>query len=212
MKNNSKNINILDHPLLKHKLSLMRDKNTESVVFRELMREAGIILGVEATRSLNNVKKDIETPLEKMEADFLAQPEPAVISILRAGNGLLDGVLRILPQAAVGFLGMSRDHKTLKPVDYYQNLPKDMKNRSVLIVDPMLATGGSAVSATNIVKDTGCSSITFMCLLAAPEGLKKYTSQHPDVTLVTGSLDRELNEIGYILPGLGDAGDRIYGT
>ena len=212
MKNNSKNINILDHPLLKHKLSLMRDKNTESVVFRELMREAGIILGVEATRSLNNVKKDIETPLEKMEGDFLAQPEPAVISILRAGNGLLDGVLRILPQAAVGFLGMSRDHETLKPVDYYQNLPKDMKNRSVLIVDPMLATGGSAVSATNIVKDTGCSSITFMCLLAAPEGLKKYTSQHPDVTLVTGSLDRELNEIGYILPGLGDAGDRIYGT
>ncbi len=212
MKNNSKNINILDHPLLKHKLSLMRDKNTESVVFRELMREAGIILGVEATRSLNNVKKDIETPLEKMEGDFLAQPEPAVISILRAGNGLLDGVLRILPQAAVGFLGMSRDHKTLKPVDYYQNLPKNMKNRSVLIVDPMLATGGSAVSATNIVKDTGCSSITFMCLLAAPEGLKKYTSQHPDVTLVTGSLDRELNEIGYILPGLGDAGDRIYGT
>ncbi len=212
MNDTQKNIDILDHPLLKHKLSLMRDKNTESVVFRELMREAGIILGVEATRSLKTIRKNIETPLESMDGDFLKQPEPAVISILRAGNGLLDGILKIIPQAAVGFLGMSRDHETLEPVGYYQNLPKEMNNRSVIIVDPMLATGGSGISATNIVKNTGCSSITFMCLLAAPEGLEKFTKAHPDVRLVSGSLDRELNSKGYILPGLGDAGDRIYGT
>mgnify|MGYP001481858576 FL=1 len=207
-----KKINVIQHPLLEHKLSLMRDKKTQSVIFRALMREAGMILGVEATKNLPTNDKKISTPLEEMTAGFLKQPEPAVVSILRAGNGLLEGLLQILPQAAVGFLGMSRDHDTLKPIDYYQNLPAKLSDRSVIIVDPMLATAGSGIEATRIVKMAGATSITFMCLLAAPEGIDAFNKAHPDVVLVTGSIDRQLNDKGYILPGLGDAGDRIYGT
>ena len=207
-----KKINVIQHPLLEHKLSLMRDKKTQSVIFRALMREAGMILGVEATKNLPTNNKKISTPLEEMTAGFLKQPEPAVVSILRAGNGLLEGLLQILPQAAVGFLGMSRDHDTLKPIDYYQNLPAKLSDRSVIIVDPMLATAGSGIEATRIVKMAGATSITFMCLLAAPEGIDAFNKAHPDVVLVTGSIDRQLNDKGYILPGLGDAGDRIYGT
>tara|TARA_B100000131_G_scaffold301954_1_gene324632 strand:+ start:712 stop:1344 length:633 start_codon:yes stop_codon:yes gene_type:complete len=207
-----KKINVIQHPLLEHKLSLMRDKKTQSVIFRALMREAGMILGVEATKHLPTNNKKISTPLEEMTAGFLKQPEPAVVSILRAGNGLLEGLLQILPQAAVGFLGMSRDHDTLKPIDYYQNLPAKLSDRSVIIVDPMLATAGSGIEATRIVKMAGATSITFMCLLAAPEGIDAFNKAHPDVVLVTGSIDRQLNDKGYILPGLGDAGDRIYGT
>ena len=207
-----KKINVIQHPLLQHKLSLMRDKKTQSVIFRALMREAGMILGVEATKNLPTNDKKISTPLEEMTAGFLKQPEPAVVSILRAGNGLLEGLLQILPQAAVGFLGMSRDHDTLKPIDYYQNLPAKLSDRSVIIVDPMLATAGSGIEATRIVKMAGATSITFMCLLAAPEGIDAFNKAHPDVVLVTGSIDRQLNDKGYILPGLGDAGDRIYGT
>ena len=206
------NVVHVNHPLLQHKLSLMRDKKTRSVIFRALMKEAGMILGVEATKELKSYKKKISTPLEEMEACFLKEPEPAVVSILRAGNGLLEGLLQIMPHAAVGFLGMSRDHDTLKPVDYYQNLPNDMSNRSVIIVDPMLATAGSGIEATRLVKKAGATSITFVCLLAAPEGIASFNEVHSDVKLVTGSIDRELNEKGYILPGLGDAGDRIYGT
>ena len=206
------NVVHVNHPLLQHKLSLMRDKKTRSVIFRALMKEAGMILGVEATKDLKSYEKKISTPLEEMEACFLKEPEPAVVSILRAGNGLLEGLLQILPNAAVGFLGMSRDHDTLKPIDYYQNLPNDMSNRSVIIVDPMLATAGSGIEATRLVKKAGATSITFVCLLAAPEGIVAFNEIHSDVKLVTGSIDRELNEKGYILPGLGDAGDRIYGT
>ena len=206
------NVVHVNHPLLQHKLSLMRDRKTRSVIFRALMKEAGMILGVEATKELKSYEKKISTPLEEMEACFLREPEPAVVSILRAGNGLLEGLLQIMPHAAVGFLGMSRDHDTLKPVDYYQNLPNDMSNRSVIIVDPMLATAGSGIEATRLVKKAGATSITFVCLLAAPEGIVAFNEVHADVKLVTGSIDRELNEKGYILPGLGDAGDRIYGT
>ena len=207
-----KNVVHVNHPLLQHKLSLMRDKKTRSVIFRALMKEAGMILGVEATKELKFYEKNISTPLEEMEACFLKEPEPAVVSILRAGNGLLEGLLQIMPHAAVGFLGMSRDHDTLKPIDYYQNLPNDMSNRSVIIVDPMLATAGSGTEATRLVKKAGATSITFVCLLAAPEGIITFNEVHSDVKLVTGSIDRELNDKGYILPGLGDAGDRIYGT
>ena len=206
------NVVHVNHPLLQHKLSLMRDKKTRSVIFRALMKEAGMILGVEATKELKSYEKKISTPLEEMEACFLKEPEPAVVSILRAGNGLLEGLLQIMPHAAVGFLGMSRDHDTLKPIDYYQNLPNDMSNRSVIIVDPMLATAGSGTEATRLVKKAGATSITFVCLLAAPEGIITFNEVHSDVKLVTGSIDRELNDKGYILPGLGDAGDRIYGT
>ena len=206
------NVVHVNHPLLQHKLSLMRDRKTRSVIFRALMKEAGMILGVEATKELKTYEKKISTPLEEMEACFLREPEPAVVSILRAGNGLLEGLLQIMPHAAVGFLGMSRDHDTLKPIDYYQNLPNDMSNRSVIIVDPMLATAGSGIEATRLVKKAGATSITFVCLLAAPEGIVAFNEVHSDVKLVTGSIDRELNEKGYILPGLGDAGDRIYGT
>ena len=208
----SNNVTLVKHPLLQHKLSLMRDVNTQSVIFRALMYEAGMILGVEATKHLPTISKKISTPLEEMNAEFLKQPEPAVVSILRAGNGLLEGLLRILPQAAVGFLGMTRDHDTLKPIDYYQNLPEKLSDRSVIIVDPMLATAGSGIEATRLVKMAGATSITFVCLLSAPEGIQAFYKAHPDVILVTGSIDRELNEKGYILPGLGDAGDRIYGT
>ena len=206
------NVVHVNHPLLQHKLSLMRDRKTRSVIFRALMKEAGMILGVEATKELKSYEKKISTPLEEMEACFLKEPEPAVVSILRAGNGLLEGLLQIMPHAAVGFLGMSRDHDTLKPIDYYQNLPNDMSNRSVIIVDPRLATAGSGIEATRLVKKAGATSITFVCLLAAPEGIVAFNEVHSDVKLVTGSIDRELNEKGYILPGLGDAGDRIYGT
>ena len=212
MLNAPKNVVEVKHPLLQHKLSLMRDKKTRSVIFRALMKEAGMILGVEATKELKSYEKNISTPLEDMSATFLKEPEPAVVSILRAANGLLEGILQILPSAAVGFLGMSRDHDTLKPIDYYQNLPANMADRSVIIVDPMLATAGSGIEATRLVKDAGATIITFVCLLAAPEGIKKFNESHPDVRLVTGSIDRQLNEKGYILPGLGDAGDRIYGT
>ena len=207
-----KNVVHVNHPLLQHKLSLMREKKTRSVIFRALMKEAGMILGVEATKELKSYVKKISTPLEDMKAYFLNEPEPAVVSILRAGNGLLEGLLQIMPHAAVGFLGMSRDHDTLKPVDYYQNLPANMSDRSVIIVDPMLATAGSGIEATRLVKKAGATSITFVCLLAAPEGIKAFNQVHSNVKLVTGSIDRELNEKGYILPGLGDAGDRIYGT
>ena len=212
MLNTPNNVVEVKHPLLQHKLSLMRDKKTRSVIFRALMKEAGMILGVEATKELKSYEKNISTPLEDMSATFLKEPEPVVVSILRAGNGLLEGLLQILPSAAVGFLGMSRDHDTLKPIDYYQNLPANMADRSVIIVDPMLATAGSGIEATRLVKDAGATIITFVCLLAAPEGIKKFNESHPDVRLVTGSIDRQLNEKGYILPGLGDAGDRIYGT
>ena len=207
-----KNVVHVNHPLLQHKLSLMREKKTRSVIFRALMKEAGMILGVEATKELKSYEKNISTPLEDMKAYFLNEPEPAVVSILRAGNGLLEGLLQIMPDAAVGILGMPRDHDTLKPVDYYQNLPTNMSDRSVIIVDPMLATAGSGIEATRLVKKAGATSITFVCLLAAPEGIKAFNQVHSDVKLVTGSIDRELNEKGYILPGLGDAGDRIYGT
>ena len=207
-----KNVVHVNHPLLQHKLSLMREKKTRSVIFRALMKEAGMILGVEATKELKSYERNISTPLEDMKAYFLNEPEPAVVSILRAGNGLLEGLLQIMPHAAVGFLGMSRDHNTLKPVDYYQNLPANMSDRSVIIVDPMLATAGSGIEATRLVKKAGATCITFVCLLAAPEGIKAFNQVHSDVKLVTGSIDRELNEKGYILPGLGDAGDRIYGT
>jgi uracil phosphoribosyltransferase len=212
MLNLPENVVHVNHPLLQHKLSLMREKKTRSVIFRALMKEAGMILGVEATKELKSYEKDISTPLEDMKAYFLNEPEPAVVSILRAGNGLLEGLLQIMPHAAVGFLGMSRDHDTLKPIDYYQNLPDNMSDRSVIIVDPMLATAGSGIEAVRLVKKAGATSITFVCLLAAPEGIEAFNQVHSDVKLVTGSIDRQLNEKGYILPGLGDAGDRIYGT
>ena len=207
-----KHLTIVDHPLVQHKLTLMRKKDTPTAVFRQLLREISMLLAYEITRELPTILRTIETPLVKMEAPSLSGKKLALVSILRAGNGLLDGVLELLPLARVGFVGLYRDETTLKPVEYYFKVPTDLADRLVIALDPMLATGNSSAAAISRLKDAGASNIRFMCLLAAPEGVERMLSAHPDVPIVTASLDERLNEIGYILPGLGDAGDRMFGT
>ena len=205
-------LTIVDHPLVQHKLTLMREKSTSTAVFRQLLREISLLLAYEVTRDLPVTTKSIDTPLQEMEAPTLKGKKLALISILRAGNGLLDGVLELIPSARVGFVGLYRDHDTLQPVQYYFKAPNDLANRRVIAVDPMLATGNSSAKAIELLKEAGAKDIKFLCLLAAPEGVARMKEAHPDVQIVTAALDERLNEIGYILPGLGDAGDRMYGT
>ncbi len=208
----AQHLTIVDHPLVQHKLTLMRDRKTPTVVFRQLLREISQLLAYEITRELPMTTKPIETPLEEMASPTLAGKKLALVSILRAGNGLLDGVLELIPSARVGFVGLYRDEETLQPVQYYFKVPDALEDRLVIAVDPMLATGNSSVAAVDLLKEAGATNIRFMCLLAAPEGVARMKEAHPDVPIVTAALDRQLNDIGYIMPGLGDAGDRMFGT
>ena len=208
----NEHLTIVKHPLVQHKLSLMRDKDTPSSLFRQLLREISQLLAYEITSELPMTTKKVETPLVEMDAPVLQGRKLALISILRAGNGLLDGVLELIPEARVGFVGLYRDEKTLKPVQYYYKVPANLDERVVIAVDPMLATGNSSAAAIDLLKASGAKNIRFLCLLAAPEGVARMKEAHPDVPIVTASLDERLNDIGYILPGLGDAGDRMYGT
>lgn len=205
-------LTIVDHPLVQHKLSLMRDKATSTAEFRRLLREISQLLAYEITRELPMTTQQVETPMEVMDAPMLDGKKLALISILRAGNGLLDGVLELIPSARVGFVGLYRDEETLQPVQYYFKVPDGLDDRLVIAVDPMLATGNSSAAAIDLLKQAGATNIRFLCLLAAPEGVARMKEAHPDVPIVTASLDRCLNDQGYIIPGLGDAGDRMFGT
>ncbi|MDG1449667.1 MAG: uracil phosphoribosyltransferase [Ascidiaceihabitans sp.] len=208
----SEHLTVVDHPLVQHKLSIMRDKGTPKVLFRQLLREIAQLLAYEVTRELPMTTERVETPMQPMDAPTLAGKKLALISILRAGNGLLDGVLDLIPSARVGFVGLYRDEETLQPVQYYFKVPDALNERLVIAVDPMLATGNSSVAAIDLLKEAGATNILFLCLLAAPEGIVRMKEAHPDVRIVTASVDEKLNEIGYIIPGLGDAGDRMFGT
>ncbi|GGH32607.1 uracil phosphoribosyltransferase [Cribrihabitans marinus] len=208
----SDHLTIVDHPLVQHKLTLMRDKGTSTASFRQLLREITLLLAYEVTHDLPMTTRQIETPLEEIEAPILAGKKLALVSILRAGNGMLDGVLELVPSARVGFVGLYRDEKTLQPVQYYFKVPEGLDSRVVIAVDPMLATGNSSAAAVDLLKQAGATDIRFLCLLAAPEGVARMKEAHPDVPVITAALDRQLNEKGYILPGLGDAGDRMFGT
>ena len=203
---------IFDHPLIQHKLAVLRDKNTPSKDFRVLVSEIAMLMTYEVTRDLPLADVQIETPMVSMTAKKLAGKKLAVVPILRAGLGMVDGVLNIIPSARIGHIGLYRDHETLEPVEYYCKLPADIEEREVLVVDPMLATGGSAIDAISQIKKRNPKHIRFVCIIAAPEGLDALTAAHPDVDVFCASLDECLNEKGYILPGLGDAGDRIFGT
>jgi uracil phosphoribosyltransferase len=206
------NLVVVDHPLVQHKLTLMRMKQTPVAEFRRLVREVALLIGYEITRDLPLTTTEIETPLVPMRAPLLAGKKVCLISILRAGNGLLDGMLDLMPSARVGHIGLYRDPATLQPVEYYYKVPVDIVERPVIVVDPMLATANSAVAAVDRIKRDGVKDIKFACLLAAPEGISRMAAAHPDVTVYTAAVDESLNDHGYILPGLGDAGDRIYGT
>ena len=205
-------VHIMDHPLVAHKLSIMRDKNTSVKDFRELVSEIGMLITYEATRDLPMTTHRIETPICPMDAPILAGKKVAVVPILRAGLGLVDGVLRMIPSARVAHIGMFRDEETLEPHVYFCKTPKDIAERDIIIVDPMLATGGSAEAAINEMKSRGCRNIKLIILVAVPEGIERIQKSHPDVEIYAGALDDHLNERGYIVPGLGDAGDRIFGT
>ncbi|MCK0149596.1 uracil phosphoribosyltransferase [Marivita sp. S6314] len=205
-------LTIVDHPLVQHKLSLMRDKDTSTKSFRQLLREISHLLAYEVTRDLPLTTKTIETPLEPMDAPVLDGKKLALVSILRAGNGLLDGILELIPAARVGFVGLYRNEETLEPVKYYFKVPAELEDRMTIVVDPMLATGNSSAAAIDMLKEAGAKNIIFLCLLAAPEGVARMKEAHPDVPVVTAALDSHLNELGYIVPGLGDAGDRMFGT
>jgi uracil phosphoribosyltransferase len=205
-------LRIVDHPLVQHKLSLMRAQDTPTGAFRQLMREVGLLLGYEATRDLPTIETEIETPLERASLPVLAGKKLCLVSILRAGNGLLDGVLELVPSARVGHIGLYRDPRTLQAIEYYLKLPDDLPERDVILVDPMLATGNSAVAAISRMIELNARSVKFMCLVAAPEGVAQVHSVFPEVTIFTAAVDRCLDAHGYILPGLGDAGDRLFGT
>jgi uracil phosphoribosyltransferase len=200
------------HPLVQHKLSYLRDKDTPTVHFRKLANEITLLLTYEATKDFPTEPAGIETPLERMEAQRISGKKVAVCPVLRAGLGMLDGVLSLISGARVGFIGLYRDEETLEPVEYYVKLPADLHQRDAIVLDPMLATGNSSVAAIASVKDAGAQSVTLVCLVAAPEGIERVHGEHPDVHIVCAAIDRGLNEKGYIVPGLGDAGDRLYGT
>lgn len=206
------NVTVVTHPLVQHKLTIMRQKDTSTASFRRLLREISLLLAYEITRELPLTTRWIETPLTEMEAPAIEGKKMALISILRAGNGLLDGILELIPAARVGFIGLYRDETTLKPVQYYYKVPEALEDRLVITVDPMLATGNSSVAAIDLLKKSGARNIRFLCLLAAPEGIARMREAHPDVPIVTAAIDQRLNEHGYIVPGLGDAGDRMFGT
>ena len=203
---------IMDHPLIQHKLTLLRDKRTGSKEFREMIAEVSMLMCYEATRDLPLKEVEIETPMTMTKSNVISGRKLAFVPILRAGLGMVDGVLEMIPAAKVGHIGIYRDPESHKPVDYYCKLPKDIASRHVIVLDPMLATGGSAVEAINLLKKEGVQNIKFMCIIAAPEGLDALTTAHPDVQVYCAALDEKLDENTYILPGLGDAGDRIFGT
>ena len=205
-------ITIVDHPLVQHKLTLMRDKEQPTAYFRQLLRETALLLANEVTRDQPLEIKRVETPIEVMDAPVLSGKKLCFVSVLRAGNGLLEGMLDLMPSARVGHVGLYRDPETLEAVEYYYKVPQDIGERLVIVVDPMLATANSGIAAVDRLKQGGARRLKFVCLLAAPEGVAAFTAAHPDVPLYTAALDRQLNDHGYILPGLGDAGDRIYGT
>ncbi|MBB3998432.1 uracil phosphoribosyltransferase [Aureimonas pseudogalii] len=205
-------VTVIDHPLVQHKLTLMRRKETSTASFRRLLREISTLLCYEVTRDLDLTTMVIDTPMEQMESPILEGKKMVFASILRAGNGLLEGMLDLVPAARVAHIGMYRDHDTLEPVEYYFKAPEDLENRLIIVVDPMLATANSATAALQRLKDRGARNIRFLCLLATPEGIRRFRDAHPDIPIFTASIDRELNEKGYIMPGLGDAGDRMYGT
>jgi len=205
-------LTVVNHPLVQHKLTLMRDKGSPTAVFRQLLREISQLLAYEVTRDLPMTTKRIDTPLTEMDAPTLDGKKLALISILRAGNGLLDGVLELIPSARVGFVGLYRDEETLQPVEYYFKVPESLEDRLVIAVDPMLATGNSSAAAIDRLKQAGATNIRFLCLLASPEGIARMKEAHPDVPIVTAAVDERLTEQGYIMPGLGDAGDRMFGT
>ncbi|MBC7138230.1 MAG: uracil phosphoribosyltransferase [Defluviimonas sp.] len=205
-------LTVVRHPLVQHKLTLMRDKTTSTGGFRRLLREISLLLAYEITRELDMTSCTIETPLVRMEAPILDGKKLALISILRAGNGLLDGILELVPAARVGFIGLYRDPDTLQPVQYYCKVPAELEDRMVIVVDPMLATGNSSVAAIDLLKKAGARNLRFLCLLAAPEGVARMKAAHPDVPIVTAAVDSHLDDHGYIVPGLGDAGDRMFGT
>jgi uracil phosphoribosyltransferase len=206
------NTQLIDHPLIQHKLAMMRDKDTSTQEFRALLREISMLMGYEILRNLQMEEIVIETPLEVMKARKLSGKKLCIMPILRAGLGFVDGLLDLVPAARVGHIGLYRDPATLEAIEYYRKFPEDLSNRLAIVVDPMLATGNSAVAAVDYVKAAGAADIRFLCLIAVPEGLKTFHAAHPDVPVYTAAIDRELNEHGYILPGIGDAGDRIFGT
>jgi len=206
------NLTVVNHPLVLHKLTLMRDKHTPSAVFRQLLREISLLLAYEVARDLPITTQTIETPLAEMEAPILKGKKLVIVSILRAGNGLLEGMLDLMPSARVGHIGIYRDPKTLQPVEYYMKVPEDIAERPVIVVDPMLATGNSVSAAVTRLKQKGAKDIRFVCLLSAPEGIRHFNEVHPDVPIFTAAIDSHLNDHGYIVPGLGDAGDRMFGT
>lgn len=205
-------VTVIDHPLVQHKLTLMRDKTTSTAGFRTLLREIATLLCYEVTRDLELETVGIETPLGPMDAPVIKGKKLVFASILRAGNGLLDGMLDLVPAARVAHIGMYRDHETLEPVEYYFKAPGELASRLVIVVDPMLATGNSAIAALDRLKRRGAKHLRYLCLLAAPEGIAKFTAAHPDVPVFTAAIDSHLNDKGYIVPGLGDAGDRMFGT
>jgi len=207
-----RNVHVLDHPLVQHKLTLMRRKDASTNSFRRLLNELSSLMAYEVTRDMPMQDIEIETPLETMTAKVIDGKKLVLVSILRAGNGILEGMLNVVPGARVGHIGLYRDPKTLTAVEYYFKMPSEMQDRDIIVVDPMLATGNSAVAAVERLKELSPKSIKFVCLLAAPEGVATLQAAHPDVPIYTAAIDRELNDHGYILPGLGDAGDRIFGT
>ena len=205
-------VTVIDHPLVQHKLTLARRQDTPTALFRELLREISLLLGYDALKGLELTSKTIRTPLQEMQAPVLKGKKLVFVSILRAGNGLLDGLLELVPSARVGHIGLYRDRETLEAVEYYLKLPDDIGDRKVMVVDPMLATANSAIAAVSRIKAAGANDIAFICLLAAPEGVMAFTQAHPDVAITTAAIDSHLDDHGYIVPGLGDAGDRLYGT
>lgn len=209
---NHQQIVVVNHPLIQHKLTIMRQKDTSTVKFRTLMHEISMLLAYEITRDLEVEFNEIETPLALMQSPTLKGKKMVFVSILRAGNGLLEGMLQLVPTARIGHIGLYRDPKTLEPIEYYIKLPEHTQNRDVIVVDPMLATGNSAIAAVKEIKARSPKSIKFLCLLASPEGIAAFHEEHPDVTIFTAAIDQKLNDKGYIIPGLGDAGDRLYGT
>jgi uracil phosphoribosyltransferase len=206
------NVTVVDHPLVQHKLGLLRDAETPTQMFRQLVKEITLLLTYEATKDLAVEEVEIQTPLESLTVPRISGKKVAICPILRAGVGMLDGVLDLITAARVGFIGLYRDEETLQPVEYYVKLPDDLAERDALVLDPMLATGNSSAAAIASVKAAGARSVTLVCLVAAPEGIERVHDEHPDVHIVCAAIDRELNEKGYIVPGLGDAGDRLYGT
>lgn len=205
------NIQVMNHPLILHKITMLRDKNTVDKDFRQLVYEIALLMGYEATKDLTLVDHKVETPLMECVGKAI-EKQVALIPILRAGLGMVDALLDLIPASKVGHIGMYRDHDSLQPIEYYCKLPTDIVNRQSIVLDPMLATGGSAIAAISALKKRGVNKIKFMCIIAAPEGVKAITEAHPDIDIYIGSLDEKLNEHGYIMPGLGDAGDRIFGT